>query len=213
MITPTICSCLCPGESWRFDSGYLARWSFDGTFNDLTNSYNTTSYNSPSFVTNGYVNQALYFNPALAQSLSAPYIPLAYTSFTVEVWLKPIFSSNFTDYSIFGLCPSTTPYQCLHIVIRKFASNYYLYFGFFGDDCQGNTTLNANQWVHAAFVFDMTTLTQSVYLDGKLDGSCTASSPIAASTGTITIGAVPALTFIVNTNYYEVNFFFHVHKK
>lgn len=173
MITPTIRSCLCPDESWRFDVGYLARWTFDETFNNLMNHFNATPSNNASFVTNGYVNQALDFNPNLAQSLSAPYLPLTNTSFTVEVWLKPIFSSNFTDYSIFGLCPIATSYQCLHIVIRKFASNYYLFFGFYGDDCQGNTPLNANQWIHAAFVFDMATLTQSVYLDGELDGNCT----------------------------------------
>ena len=158
-------------------------------------------------MTNGYVNQAAFFNASAIQSLVAPYIPLAYTSFTVEVWLKPSFSSGHTDYSILGLCPFAAAYECLHLVIRNIGSNYYLYLGFFGDDCQGNTALTANQWIHAAFVFDATTLTQSVYLNGKLDNNCTASSPINASTGVVTIGTVTNMIPIMNINFYEVRIF------
>lgn len=207
IVTPTVCSCLCPNESWVFDSGYLARWSFDGTLNDINNIYNATSYNNPSFVTNGYVNQALFFDASLIQSLSAPYIPLAYTSFTVEVWLNPTLFPNLIDHSILGLCPSATPNQCLYLLIRKINSNYYLYFGFFADDCHGNTSLTLNQWIHAAFVFDITTLTQSIYLNGILDNSCTASSPIMASTGSVTIGAIPAIIPINNMNFFQVSLF------
>ncbi len=203
IIPTTVCSCLCANESIIFDSGFLARWTFDNTLTDITNVYNATSYNNPSFVINGYVNQALFFNASLNQSLSAPYIPLAYTSFTIEVWLQPTLFPNVEDHSILGLCPNSAPNQCLHLVIRQINSNHYLYFGFFADDCQGNTPVTLNQWIHAAFVFDITTLTQSIYINGILDNSCTASSPIIATTGSVTIGTVPGIIPLDNMNFYQ----------
>jgi hypothetical protein len=169
------------------------------------NIYNATSINNPSFNTNGYVNQALLFDASFNQSLSTPYIPLASTSFTIEVWLKPTIFPNLVDHSIFGLCPSATSYQCLYVVIRTISANQYLYFGFYNADCLGNTTLTLNQWIHAAFVFDMASLTQSIYLNGILDNSCTVSSPIMAATGSGTIGTVPALISAINMNFYQVS--------
>lgn len=206
-ITPTICSCLCPNEIWTFSSNLLAKWPFDGNFADIINSNNATSYQSPSFVANGYVNQALYLNATLFQSISASYISLANTSFTIEVWLKPTLFPNPTDHGILGLCPSALSYQCLHLLIRNSGSNHYLYFGFFGDDCQGNTSVSVNEWIHAAFVFDITTLTQSIYLNGILDNSCVVSSPILATIGRITIGTIPSLIPINYTNFYNVILF------
>ena len=170
------------------------------------NTYNATSFNNPSFVTNGYVNQALFFNSTLFQSLSTPYIPLINTSFTIEAWLNPTQFSNLNDQSILGLCPSATPYQCLQSFIRRRSSYYYLYFGFFADDCQGNTSLSLNQWIHVAFVFDITTLTQSIYLNGILDNRCLASTPLMTSTGQITIGVIPAIIPLNNMNFYQVSF-------
>jgi hypothetical protein len=148
----------------------------------------------------------LFLDASDFQSLSASYISLANTSFTIEVWLQPTLFPNLIDHGILGLCPSAASYQCLHLLIRKSGSNNYLYFGFFGDDCQGNTALSLNVWIHAAFVFDITTLTQSIYLNGILDNSCVASAPIMATTGLITIGTIPGIIPINNVNFYQVNF-------
>jgi hypothetical protein len=184
----------------------LAKWLFDGTFNDVMNTYNATPIQTPTFVPNGYVNQALSFNAAALQSLSTPYIPLAYISFTVEAWLKPTAFPNLIDHSILGLCPSASAHLCLYLVIRKIVSNYYLYFGLFADDCQGNTSLTSNQWIHVAFVFDITTLTQSIYLNGLLDNRCTVSAPFMANMGSVTIGTVPSLIPTNNVNFFQVRF-------
>ena len=140
------------------------------------------------------------------QSLSASYISLANTSFTIEVWLQPTLFPNFIDHGILGLCPSAAAHLCL-ITYSKVGSNHYLYFGFFGDDCQGNTSLTANQWIHAAFVFDLSTLTQSIYLNGLLDNKCIASAPFMASTGSVTIGTVPGIIPINYVNFFQVELF------
>lgn len=136
-----------------------------------------------------------------------PYISLAKTSFTIEIWLKPTSFPNTIDHAIFGLCPSINTHQCLHLTIRKISTNYYLYFGFYLNDCQGNTSIGSNQWFHAVFVFDMNTMKQSIYFDGKLDNQCSASAPFLASSGDITIGTIPLQIPAVGLNFYNVSFF------
>jgi len=160
--------------------------------------------NNPSFISNGYANQAMLFNGTGNQFLYGPYISLANTSFTIEMWVKPTVFLNTLDLSMLGLCPTLGQSKCLHLVIRNISSHYYLYFGFFSNDCRGNTPIVLGQWVHVAFVFDITKLRQYIYVNGKLDRSCTTSLPVLATTGNITIGAVPALTVNVGKNYYYV---------
>ena len=97
--------------------------------------------------------------------------------------------------------------QCLFASVYKNGSVGYLYFGFYQDDCQGTNSLTLNSWIHVAFVFDLSTLTQSIYQNGLLDNSCTASSAILAATSgnnQTTIGYVPNLYSIVGRNYFEV---------
>ena len=43
--------------------------------------------------------------------------------------------------------------------------------GFYNDDLAGNTPLVANKWYNIAWVFDSTTHTQSIYVNGQLDAS------------------------------------------
>ena len=59
--------------------------------------------------------------------------------------------------------------------------------------------------MHVAFVFDISTLTQSIYLNGRLDGSCTTSAPFMATQGDVTIGTVPLLIPVTNVNFYQVS--------
>ena len=169
------------------------------------NTYPGTTSGNLSFVTNGYVNQALFLTSAANQSVVAPYIPLANTSFTVETWIKPTLFANTLDHSILSLCPSPTINQCLHIVLRRNGSNVVLYFGFYLNDCAGNTPLSVGQWVHAAFVFDLTTMRQSIYLNGQIDCTRIASAPLMVTQGNVTIGAIPTLLPNTNANFYQVS--------
>jgi hypothetical protein len=199
------CTSLCPGETWTFSSNLLARWTFDRTLADTMNNYQGTTTGNLSFASNGYVNQALLLSATANQSVTAPYIPLANTSFTVEAWIKPTLLTNNLDHSILGLCASRSSYQCLHLLLRRNGSNFFLYFGHFSDDCQGSTSVSINQWIHAAFVFDLVTMRQSIYLNGRLDGSRTASAPFMGTQGNVTIGSIPLLNSALNGNFFEVS--------
>lgn len=59
--------------------------------------------------------------------------------------------------------------------------------GFFNDDLAGRTTIQANTWHHAAFVYDLPTSTQRVYLNGMLDAT-RISSPYQGASGDTVIG-------------------------
>ena len=185
----------------------MADWLFDGDLIDQTATFNGTPFNSPSFITNGYVNQALSLNASRNQSIYTSYIPLANSSFTVEIWLYPTGYPNIKDHSILGLCLSRTTSLCLHLTIRNSSSSYYLYMGFMNNDCSSSHTVPLNTWTHAAFVFDVTTLKQSVYMNGVLDRGCTALLPIMVTTGNVTIGTIPVLAGTADINVFQVNLF------
>jgi hypothetical protein len=157
-----------------------------------------------SFITNGYVNQAIQFVSSSNQTLNVPYIPLSSTSFTVDMWLYFTGLDTLTDIALFGLCPQAVQYKCFNLAIQPTGgNNYYLHFGFYAADCGGVTVLPLNTWIHTAFVFDLTTLEQYIYFNGVLDNSCTQSSALTATSTSITVGSVPALSFL----YYQVNDF------
>ena len=48
---------------------------------------------------------------------------------------------------------------------------------FFGDNCPSNLSVALNQWIHAAFTFDLTTHAMLIYQDGVLGGSCISGQP------------------------------------
>ncbi|CAF0780857.1 unnamed protein product [Adineta steineri] len=122
-----------------------ANWQFDGTFLDKFNNYNTTPTTNMSFISTGYVGQALIFSTNTNPMLIAPYIPLASTSFTIDI------------------------------------------------DCFGSTPLILNTWMHVAFVFDATTFTQKIYLNGILDNTCSPSLNLTITPTNVTIGYIPLL--------------------
>ena len=165
--------------------------------------YNATPTNAASFITNGYVNQALQFTAGLNTMLNVPYIPLSSTSFTVDVWLYITGLGSTYDHGIFGYCSEIAVYKCLHLTIRLNNGNYYLYFGFFWADCQGTTSLTLNTWIHAAFVFDLTTFTQRIYLNGELENICTQSSALTLPPTSVTIGFIPTMDINNFISYYQ----------
>jgi hypothetical protein len=185
--TTTAFSCgqSCLNQSWTNPSGVLALWPFDGSYNDNTTVYDGyISVNLPSFVT-GYFGQAASFNTTAKQAMYTQYIPLANVSFSVEAWIQPTgYPNTDNDHNIVGLCTNSSGNLCLQILIR----NKKLYFGFYGDDCTGVTNISLNQWIHVAFVFDVTIKLQTIYLNGFLYGNHTANNALSTLPRNFTIG-------------------------
>ena len=137
----------------------------------------------------------LALNDSLNQSMivSSRFFNLSYTSFTFEAW---IYGNSFSgDNSIFSQCECTTCQdRCLFLIIR----NNRMYMGFTTDDVIGTTVMAANTWHHVAFVYDYSTQTQSIYLQGVLENSKSSSGPYLGRNGSIFIGAshLSASTFL-----------------
>jgi hypothetical protein len=177
------------------------------TFVDQMNTYNAISINSPSFITNGYVNQALALNATSNQYLYTSYIPLIGAAFIIELWLYPTGYPNRTDHSILGICTNLSNDQCLHLTIRDSTGTYRLYMSFFGNNCLSNTAVSLNHWTHAAFVFDSTILAMSIYQNGVLVGNCTTALSLQGIANNVTIGYIPRIVPTYGTNYFQVDIF------
>lgn len=138
------------------------------------------------------------FNASVRQAMFTSFIPLNNVSFTAQAWIKLTGYPNPSDYSIVGLCPSQITNYCLHINIR----NKKLYFGFYFNDVQGGTIITLNEWIHTAFVFDISTMSQTVYLNGFQDGQASVSSPLLVESGNFTIGTNEGVA--LPHNYFQV---------
>lgn len=162
--------------------------------------------NSPSFVTNGYVNQAISLNRVSSQYLYTSYIPLINTSFTIELWIYPTAYPNPIDHALVGLCISPVSDQCLHLTIRNSSGMYRLHMSFFCDEFSGNTSVPLNQWTHAAFVFDLNSYQASIYQNGILVACALMPLPLQGlTTSNVTIGYIPGIVTIYGTNFFQVN--------
>lgn len=173
-------------------------WSFENSFTDSTNVYNTKPISqNPSFVT-GYVGQAASFNASSKQALYTSFISLNNVDFTVDLWVKQNGYPNPQEYSIVGLCPTHVTSYCLHLTIR----NKKLYMGFFYNDLQSTTTVTLNRWTHVAFVFERNSLRQSIYVNGVLDQQRIATNPLKCTRGNVTIGTNEYV--LIPNNYFQV---------
>ncbi|CAF0826048.1 unnamed protein product [Adineta steineri] len=192
----------CLNQTWISSSNRVAQWLFEGNLFDQMNNYNMTSTKTVSYTSSGYNQQAVIFASNNNSTLVTPYMPLSSVSFTIDMWLYITALSNKTTYSIFSLCYQMAADQCLVLGIRK----SFLYMSFFSDDCSGVTPLKLSTWIHAAFVFDLSTLTKLIYLNGVLENSCSSSSTLSIPTSTnITIGRIPLLTSIYNVTSFQGN--------
>ncbi|CAF1344643.1 unnamed protein product [Didymodactylos carnosus] len=150
-----------------------------GAYNGIP--INDSMYLSPGLT--GY-GSSLVLNGTLNQSVTVTnYINLTNVSFTFEAWIYLTVVSN-ADYSIFGQCELRVLNKCLHSKI----SNYKLYFGFFSNDLQGSGNLSVDTWYHVGFVYEYSTMTQSIYLNGVLDGSRSCGTYYKGTSGNLTIG-------------------------
>ena len=168
-------------------------WTFDSTFQDLSATFIGIPKNSSTFSSNysitGY-GSSLSLSRPQAQYLLIPnpQLKLNDQSWTFEAWIYLTSITGNTTYSIIGQCRDGTNYLCLHLTLQS----QKLYLGFFNDDLSGNTTLTASKWYHVAFVFDCNNLTQSVYLDGVVDGSRQASICFQGRNQSLTFGMIEA---------------------
>ena len=201
--TRPTCASSCVNQSWISSSDRLAKWNFDQNLLDQMTNTSTSSALSPTFST-GYVNEALAFNANANQSLTTSSISMPLLSFTIDAWIFPTGFPNTVDHSIFGICPLLSNYECLHLTIRKSGSNYFLYFGLWGDDCPGVLRVTLNEWIHVAFVFESNSQTQSIYMNGQLDVTRTAAGPFKANSGAATIGNIPMLDSSSGDNHFQV---------
>lgn len=160
-------------------------WSFDNTTADSLSIFHGISVNNPRYFTPGIdgYGSALSINRSANQFVSVPtYRSFVNTSFTVSLWFYWT-GTNSGSFGMFGQCQAAIRDRSLHYQIR----NYVLYLGFFNDDLSGRTAIQANTWNHAAFVYDLPTSTQRVYLNGMLDAH-RISSPYQGTSGDIVIG-------------------------
>ncbi|CAM4926973.1 unnamed protein product [Rotaria socialis] len=181
-------------------------WAFDNNLGDLYNNFQGVGTNGPTYSSPGITGYGtcLYLTAASSQSvtvLTPPFLNMALTSFSLFAWVKATSLHNtatgpYSDNAIFGQCQQTVQDQCLHIIVR----NQYIYLGFFADDISGVTLLSANTWYHMGYVYDYSTTTQYVYVNGVLDVSGSPKGPYQGTVGNLTIG-----TNVVNfpNNYWD----------
>ncbi|CAF0861793.1 unnamed protein product [Adineta steineri] len=201
--TPITCSSSCLNQTWISSSGLLAKWTFNGIYLDDMSSYTAIPVNSPTFITNGYVNQALSLTAANNQYLYTSYIPLIHASFTIELWFYPTAFPNPTHHSILGLCTYPGNDQCLHLTIQKIGVINTLYMSFFGDNCMTYNSVPLNEWTHAAFVFDNSTLSMLIYQNGYLIGNATSVLSLQGTMNNVTIGYIPGIVAAYGNNSFE----------
>lgn len=185
-------------------SATVIYWPFDNTTNDLTNSYNSTSINNPSYFLQSTsqpyagVGQGLLLLTASSQyvSVDSPFIDFTFKSFTIEFWIYPTAMTSSVDYGLIGQCQcSSCPNQCFYLIIRSTR----LYVSFMNNDLPGNQTFSTGTWYHIAFVYNYQNKQQTLYINGYQDVSKTGSNAYQGVNGTLTIGA--ARTFSAMSYY------------
>ena len=141
-------------------------WTFDNHTNDFYENYPGNGTNSPTYSSpgiNGY-GSCLYLNAANKQSItvnSPPFLNMAYTSFSLNGWIKPttLHNSGATgfDSALFGQFDRNTTDYSFYITIRKQKP----YFGFYFDDIQGTTVLSVGKWYHVIMFIQISLQTEN----------------------------------------------------
>ncbi len=97
--------------------------------------------------------------------------------FTMSAWVKiSEYLPEKEDYCVIGA--RNNAYQHgLHLVIR----NQKPFMGFFNNDLQGNTTIEAGRWYNIIWRYNKSNGEQAIYVDGKLDAVSTGRPPYMGS--------------------------------
>jgi hypothetical protein len=134
-------------------------WSFDNTLQDLYNNFNGISTGGPIYRSPGYngAGSCLWLNQSLNHSVtinSPPFLNMAFTSFTLEVWMyaNTLYNNNpYSDNAIFGQFQQNTQDKSLHIIVR----NQRIYLGFYNDDAAGNQVCESRKNLINSANFDV----------------------------------------------------------
>lgn len=85
--------------------------------------------------------------------------------FTVSAWVKvEKFLPGKIDYCILGT-PTNSYQEGIHLIIR----NQKPYFGFYSNDLEGKTIIEAGKWYHLVWRYSKLNGEQAIYVNGKLD--------------------------------------------
>ncbi|CAF0952998.1 unnamed protein product [Adineta ricciae] len=188
--TSSSCADNCMMSITPFRDSTVASWPFDSSLSDENNVYSALYSNPPNVpYDTGNVGNAVVLSSSQYLYASTHFMNLSYRSWTVEGWL--LLSSVSGTRGIFSQCQSaSTTDQCLTLSIQ----NQRLHLGFTNDDLDGSTILTTSSvlWRHVAFVYDYTMMRQSIYLDGVLEATTSASGllvgPYKGQSGNIFIG-------------------------
>jgi len=131
----------------------------------------------------GKVGNGLTFNGANSY-VDLPTVDMFTGPFTISAWVKFAQVNRGTDNTILGHGVAGDWNRGLHLVERGGKP----YFGFWGNDLQGNTPLQANQWTQIVATFDGSQ--KALYVNGVLDSTQT-SSPYLGSGANAQLGRLP----------------------
>ncbi|CAF0760773.1 unnamed protein product [Adineta steineri] len=154
---------------------------------DIISGLNGTGVNSPTYVTPGITGSgyALKLIRRRSQYITiSTYKSFVNTSFTVEMWIYPTTLSNGELFGLVTQYDTSSTDRSLQMMIRGLQ----LTLDFYADGVTGTTSLTANTWYHAAFVYDYSSKTQTVYLNGYQDASGISNQPYLGTSGSINIG-------------------------
>ncbi|MGV8092055.1 MAG: LamG-like jellyroll fold domain-containing protein [Mangrovibacterium sp.] len=85
--------------------------------------------------------------------------------FTVSAWVRiERYEKGKNDYCILGTTGGSYQ-QSIHLVIRQGRP----YFGFYSNDLQGKSRIEAGRWYHLVWRYSKLNGEQAIYVDGKLD--------------------------------------------
>ncbi|CAF4243469.1 unnamed protein product, partial [Adineta steineri] len=163
-------------------------WAMENNVADSISNLSGTTINSPTFYAQGINGgYALKLIRSSNQYITIPtYQSFVSTSFTVEMWMYPTSFSSGNSYGLFGQSASSTTDQDLALSI----GGTVLRLSFWNDDVNSGTTLSANTWYHVAFVYDYSSRTQIIYINGVQDVSRSSAGPYLGASGAITIGNI-----------------------
>ncbi|UJR34625.1 hypothetical protein I4U23_027402 [Adineta vaga] len=128
--------------------------------------------NPPYEVGRNGCGKCLNLTKSLQQSVLVnvtPYIDLRSISFSVESWIKPtILVTDGFEHVIFGQCAKLRNRNCMRTSIGKRGAVSFL---FRGDTLTDSRLIPIDVWSHVAYVYNLTGLTMSLYINGTLQVS------------------------------------------
>ena len=167
-------------------------WYFESSLNDHFGIYNGTSQGNLTYgVGRNGCGKCLNLTLSLQQSVLVnvtPYIDLRLISFSVEAWIKP--TINVTDgleHIILGQCAQLAIRKCMRASIGTPGVMSFL---FRSDTLTDSQLIPIDVWSHVAYVYNLTALTMSLYLNGSLQVSTGGHGPYQGVPSPFEIGNV-----------------------